>query len=732
MARSYWKKTLVTSLTWAGLAWAQQPSTVPTDTAAKPAERHLTIQEPGRPSQKCRLVQAFRTSDGMKAYQVQSLETGEMLTVVQSAPQTTGGAVSMKIYHWGSQNTPPAGSPVPPVLAQVSGSVPVVTAPTQHGSPRPATANQTASAPVQAAAGDRIMTVQEPGKPAQQCKVIKTFRTPQGTVAHQVQSLQTGEVMTIEDGAATASSGSSSQPKTLTGRLTQWGQSNSSSTPVAKSSEWSVPASSSTTSPSSPTVAQAYPQTQSGMKTTTISSGSAPATTSTTGTQASQTTTTTVVDESHHGVRQKLHDIFHPTGTQQVASAPSSTTTSTATPAASPTSTADVKQVQQQTVAKPVDSTSSTAKTDTKSSKTEVASTSGSDWRQSWGKADDHKSQTKELPHASTGRPDPLTDPEKFSRRTGEDRQKDTSSGAQDQTADARSAAKDGMSVMKIATGQDKPLSNASGSRVPLGAGSVLAAGAAGPNQVQYVPVPVVTLPDARRPEPPPARLPQPPQPTQTTQTARATTAPANSGFVNAFSTAQPSNTVVQANAFTVAGSATTPAASAARTPVSVPTASYLPGTNNGPIQQMAYNPAMDRHAGTPVRSAALGTPSGTPQNKQQLIGTLKDSLYPSQREWAADSLAQGEGQHDPAAVKALMTAAREDPAPTVRAACVRCLGRIKNSSGGALELVQSLKTDPDPRVREEVERTLKIYATGQTPPIGQTIQPVGFVVPGK
>ena len=57
----------------------------------------------------------------------------------------------------------------------------------------------------------------------------------------------------------------------------------------------------------------------------------------------------------------------------------------------------------------------------------------------------------------------------------------------------------------------------------------------------------------------------------------------------------------------------------------------------------------------------------------------------------------------------ALLTAAREDPAATVRASCVRCLAKMKANCPPALATLQSLKSDSDPRVQREVEQALSI-----------------------
>src|SRR5438874_11996789 len=86
MVRSVWKRTLVTTFAWAGLAWAQQP--IPSSgPAAKPAEstvQYFTVQEIGKTGQKCKVLKTWKTPEGKIAYQVQALDTGEVMTGVES------------------------------------------------------------------------------------------------------------------------------------------------------------------------------------------------------------------------------------------------------------------------------------------------------------------------------------------------------------------------------------------------------------------------------------------------------------------------------------------------------------------------------------------------------------------------------------------------------------------------------------------------------------------------
>jgi hypothetical protein len=108
--------------------------------------------------------------------------------------------------------------------------------------------------------------------------------------------------------------------------------------------------------------------------------------------------------------------------------------------------------------------------------------------------------------------------------------------------------------------------------------------------------------------------------------------------------------------------------------------------------------------------AAPTPAPAAPPaQDKGQLLTVLRDSLYPSERETAAERLAGCNWHSEPEVVQALVQAARHDPAPLVRAGCVRSLGRMKANSIHVVNAVQALKADTDPRVRQEVEQALPV-----------------------
>ena len=89
----------------------------------------------------------------------------------------------------------------------------------------------------------------------------------------------------------------------------------------------------------------------------------------------------------------------------------------------------------------------------------------------------------------------------------------------------------------------------------------------------------------------------------------------------------------------------------------------------------------------------------------------LQEAMYQSHREWAAEELGKCDWRTQPEVLNTLMSAARSDPAPMVRACCVKSLARMKANTLPVVQTVQALKNDSDPRVRAEVERALAVLA---------------------
>jgi hypothetical protein len=136
-------------------------------------------------------------------------------------------------------------------------------------------------------------------------------------------------------------------------------------------------------------------------------------------------------------------------------------------------------------------------------------------------------------------------------------------------------------------------------------------------------------------------------------------------------------------------------------------------GSPNMPTLPYA-NPAMDR-PGLPmpaVPGAMLVPGSDVPQ----MLRVMRESMFPTQREWAAMLLADQDVKAHPEIVQALAAGAQGDPAPAVRVCCVRCLARQDLATQPLLGALQDLRNDPDPRVRAEVELALFRLANPQVP----------------
>ncbi len=115
------------------------------------------------------------------------------------------------------------------------------------------------------------------------------------------------------------------------------------------------------------------------------------------------------------------------------------------------------------------------------------------------------------------------------------------------------------------------------------------------------------------------------------------------------------------------------------------------------PANQPTNNPAMDRRQ-------APGTQS---QEQTQAMQALRDSPYPAQREWAANTLGTYDWRAHPEVVQVLLSAAQQDAAATVRSACVYSLAHMNAASEPVMSVLYGLRNDGDPRVRQEVDQAL-------------------------
>jgi hypothetical protein len=131
------------------------------------------------------------------------------------------------------------------------------------------------------------------------------------------------------------------------------------------------------------------------------------------------------------------------------------------------------------------------------------------------------------------------------------------------------------------------------------------------------------------------------------------------------------------------------------------------------PVTPAGYSPygaALLPPGAAPVVNPAWPLQSSGVQTAH-LLAVLRGSALPSEREVAADYLSRCDWRFDPNVVTGLVQAAHSDPAPAVRASCVRALGRMKVNTVPVVSAVMALKSDRDVRVRQEVEQALAVMA---------------------
>jgi|GEM_PF-5448182 hypothetical protein len=793
MVRSVGIAMVVLGLAWTGFAGAQSSS--PLEKA-----RYIMVNEEGKPPQRCKLLKTWREAGGAPVFQVQAVDTGEMMTIVGTAPQgseSRSREMSTRIFRWGRDNKPPAGAPLPPPTAAVGNPSPAVPTPDAGTStaaaatpPRPISVSQAVRKPNPAPAPASTQPPSPPyiltnNKPAPSAATAKPNAvvpnkspslTPMGTQVVQYSPIaKQGDSLPATAPSATNSqprlaplpAGSSVNPKscTCTCPPPPCGTCSKVCNPCGQSScvcgtpspmrQPLISRLFKSNSPCDCTAAACQPTSsvaaQSGGTNQPVSSVAAQSG----GTNVGKTPLT-------------------PTGANTPPPAPSVATQSGGTSAAEP--------------AKP------------------------GDWRQSWGKVESWKgsvqaSSVKPIEVSKrvestpvqiepSTQPDPLKAPDqyrdivmnarltnskipqpgqpsKISRlkelvaKPGRDRKgaalppnRSFPAAAPTPTAPA---AEEGMAAAPppatdtpgtppaqspsrvIMISADEP--NAFWSPQPPGAatqnGGARVANNAfdrepapppqgippastgimpnGPTSVPPVLPGIMQGPPPQglvlknAPHPPTAPYTPPPGPPQ--PMAPDTGVP--DAMANAFTlsaTRRPipadfGGTPQEPNGFdppVQMGDGSPPRAYGMAAP-----GAYRPPMPNamamGPQAPIAVNPLMRVPPSISAQSMGLNTAAAAapPAGVPQLLAALKDSLRPSEREAAAEQLSELSWRVQPLVVEGLMKSAREDPAATVRAACIRALAHMKVTTPAALALVRDLKTDRDLRVRQEAEEAL-------------------------
>ena len=108
-----------------------------------------------------------------------------------------------------------------------------------------------------------------------------------------------------------------------------------------------------------------------------------------------------------------------------------------------------------------------------------------------------------------------------------------------------------------------------------------------------------------------------------------------------------------------------------------------------------------------------------------QIEATLHDSLLPSQREMSAELLSNWDTSREPTVIPALLHAAGEDPAGTVRAACVHCLVKMRAKAPEVVSVLLRLKADPDLRVRRAAHQALISFGLAKPEMENETVHQI-------
>jgi hypothetical protein len=627
--------SVVVSLAASGLAWGQTALTPPAP-VAEPAGKVITVNEPGKPAQKCRLIKMWSQPGGGKACQVQTIDTGHIMTIVQSgptAPGADGKTMAMMIYHW-SGSMPHPDAPMPPITKEVT---PIVrtraTTVIQQGEPMP-TGAPVVSTPTNVTSAFMNQPMQPDHAPRPM--------TPGGVVLT--------PVPTMHDGSSSTTCGDCGPCNACT-----------------------------TCKPS---------------------------------------------------MLDRIKACFHRDCSTGCCS-DSCTTCTTATPI--PTKTAAGETIVPVPTAPAAPAPTPTPAKTTK--------TTSSLFHRQRLAGDDLKEET---PRADAKKPDPLKDPAAYTPS------KTTAELAISPTPRVDVAKSE--VVIKTPRGAGSVMQ---ASDTPLGAGSVIQAG-----DPQFVPVPMVTIPDVAHRPAPPTQIPQAPQPNQRLMAnafnsgmmpvapPMATGAMAGNAFgPNQYAAAMADGAFHQgmpnARGYIAPGFAPPGYGGMAYSPMLPPApmgAAVQPGYSVPPGGQMVA-PAgyqMVAPVGYPMQGYAssiqpLMQPVAPGIDLQSLINQLRDSMLPSQREWAAIKLSELDWRHQSIIVDSLVQSAKDDPAASVRAGCVHGLAKMNVGTQPVIALLNSLCSDPDSRVQHEASEALAKLAPKKAPslmadpaiqPAGATLQP--------
>jgi hypothetical protein len=662
MVRSYWIGPLFGALAMTGLAQGQTPAPPVPAKASDSQERYVTVGDLGKPGQKCRVLKTWTMSNGHSAYQVQALDTGELITIEES----DSAAKPTHIFHGarGAQTSPP-GSPEPPANAVV------LAQPTEvHSKP--------ATTPLAAAA---------PEKTQSKWPAAFVIKKPGDAPAAPAEKRPTPSVK----GSQPASSPAATPAVKVLQPL---------ASPVAKTIEL-TPLQSKPAAPKSAPVA------------------SLPA----------------VVNKSPYNPVVTDAPVVKTTEAKPANSTRwSSATTWKPAPPTQPS----IKSPEPSIV-----------KTPTVVKKVETSTPQPSDWRESWGKIPPPKSAPihseervtikappkVELPHAVVKEDDPLSTPEKFTALP------DAGAFGDSHTKETKKP----LAVLFAST-QPPPAPKAEEKKPERPAVTVPPPPVPVEPVVAVKPAPAalpelkISPPTSAQPTPPAtAKAPPPPAPAPVTAEVKAEakpTVPLGMQSVLAVRSPELAPPAPQKPASPSQAQAMGIDANEANAFTEPPTGGKTAVASNGfwgfKKAAPAASPQPEAVAMRPTSPpggyilpplAPASIPSVTQAEFHQEISPelaklsvlMHESLYPSQREWAAERLASFDWRRQPQAVELLIERAKQDAAPSVRVECIRSLGRMTSDAPGVVETVRLCRFDADPRVRQEADDALA-KLNGKTP----------------
>ena len=635
MVRSSWIGALVGVLACAALGQAQ----------TKQAERFVMVREADKPAQKCRVLKCWKDKDGHQLCQVQAVDTGEMMTILDPTP-TAGlpparATMGSRLFRWGSESAPPAGTPEVPPGATVVASPRQPTRPSlwdrMFASSRP----RVSTAVVQEAPAS--------DKPTVLAATIETpkARAEQGKPSDWRQSWGKVERWTPEDGEKAS--------RIATARAEE-----------VQSSKPALPASPATAVRGEPDKPKPSPR--------------------------KTVTQTTAVDPPKESIEVPAPPAPTPAAPTPAAPAPAVVVTPPA-PKSSATSLGALLFGKK-----------------TKPAAVVVETTNGSCAKCETARTE-QVVQENPAPVVTAPLSPPMVRTEPAApmprREEGLWAMRHRAEPAPQAPVRPQQAEEEGLWAMLSRRNAPKSPAPPTAPGVPApGLGPVVAV--TSPNLASGVPVAAgtasapnaftVVMPGAPEGTMPPGTL----SPMMLAQSG------VPEGMGNAFTSAGSTRPIpadltrsyYDPNAFHQSGMGGAEGRPVLLTRPAQPTGLVMmppPQLPVMPMPQQMYVP--------------MPVPASPQVTTGQMLAQLRDSVMPSEREMAAEALSRCDWRRNPGVIQGLVGAAKADPAPAVRAACVRALGRMKVNTLPVVTAVTALKSDGDIRVRQEVEQALAVMS---------------------